>query len=76
MDELEVERLLRALAKVKVRMATVKDRNSTLSAERVALYRSARAAGATLKAIAEVSGVSDVAVLRALQADDAKSQDG
>ncbi len=62
--------VLLELAIVRRHLATVTAKRAELAARRLDLYRAARAQGATLRAIAEAAGVSDVAVLRALQADD------
>lgn len=66
------EALLAQLRAIGTRMATVAERREELSVRRLELYRAAREAGASLVAIGRAAGVSDVAVLRALQAADAK----
>jgi hypothetical protein len=68
----ERDALLAELRGIGVRMATVAERRAELSAQRLELYRAARAAGASLVAIGRAAGVSDVAVLRALQHADAE----
>lgn len=62
--------VLRELAVVRHHLSTVTAKRKELADRRLELYRTARERGATLRAIADAAGVSDVAVLRAIQAKD------
>ncbi len=62
--------VLRELATVRRHLATVADKRAQLAARRLELYRQARAEGISFRAIGAAAGVSDAAVIRALEADD------
>ncbi|MCA1570157.1 MAG: hypothetical protein LC798_07515 [Chloroflexi bacterium] len=68
--------LLAALARNGARLGVATERVAALQAERIALYRAARAEGLSWSVIGASAGVSDTAVIHALaRADKAAASD-